>query len=122
LRRFEKTGQRADLSGTPEDLHRLRIESKRLRYAMELAVDLLPGLTPPLKDLARMQSTLGRLHDIDITVGVLGSAHLSPSTRAYGLAHLARKRHRLMVQWRSQFDPSARRALAGRVSYALAHT
>jgi CHAD domain-containing protein len=50
--------------------HRLRIKSKRLRYALEFIGQLLPSKSLPrvkalLKSLRKIQKCLGRLHDAE---------------------------------------------------------
>jgi CHAD domain-containing protein len=52
--------------------HRLRIRTKRVRYAMEWFGDMLPGATPErqlttLKQLRRAQNALGALNDAERT-------------------------------------------------------
>lgn len=51
----------------PELLHEVRIAGKKLRYALELALDARMGAMGPLVGmLRRAQDTLGRLHDLQI--------------------------------------------------------
>lgn len=52
-----------------ERLHSVRIAVKKLRYALELSADVA-GLksTPELRQLRRMQNTLGRLHDLEVLI------------------------------------------------------
>ena len=57
---------RAEASSDPADLHAFRIESKRLRYRIELARDLgAADCDLPLKILKSLQDGLGDLHDRD---------------------------------------------------------
>lgn len=47
--------------------HRLRIAVKKLRYTLEIAETAMEGaLKPSLKQLKRMQTLLGQLHDCDV--------------------------------------------------------
>lgn len=57
-----------------EPLHQLRIAAKRLRYALELfAVCWDEGaLAPFAKEVAKMQTSLGELHDCDVWVEEIG--------------------------------------------------
>ncbi len=61
----------------PEPLHRLRIEAKRLRYALELFDACFDGnLNELTKEVAIMQSALGELHDLDVWVVTFGDVLL----------------------------------------------
>ncbi len=63
VRRFEDRVQGAPL----ETLHELRIEGKRLRYALEFFEDVLDGAVPQLLEtLVALQDHLGELHDADV--------------------------------------------------------
>ncbi|HKR02160.1 MAG TPA: CHAD domain-containing protein [Pyrinomonadaceae bacterium] len=56
-------------------LHRLRIAAKRLRYALELfAPCWSEPLIPFAKEIARLQKSLGELHDSDLWIKELGEA------------------------------------------------
>jgi inorganic triphosphatase YgiF len=64
-RKVRRLGERID-ELAPPDLHRLRIELKRLRYASELLGGLFPGRRRDryLERLPELQDRLGRLADI----------------------------------------------------------
>ena len=50
-----------------EQLHQVRIATKKLRYALELAADAgVKAASAPLRALKRAQDTLGRLHDLQV--------------------------------------------------------
>lgn len=75
--------------GGAEALHRLRVSIKRHRYALEIAQQA--GLAPPGAAIARareVQESLGRLHDLDVLLGLLvrrggaGGRALLPKLRA----------------------------------------
>jgi CHAD domain-containing protein len=52
-----------------ERLHAVRIAVKKLRYALELAVEAAPlRASPDLKQLRRIQDVLGRLHDLQVLI------------------------------------------------------
>jgi CHAD domain-containing protein len=52
-----------------ERLHDVRIAVKKLRYALELAVEAAPHRSSPdLKQLRRSQDVLGRLHDLQVLI------------------------------------------------------
>jgi len=68
FRRVLKTGRRIDGASPDSDLHRLRIEGKKLRYALEFFTSLYPA--EEIKDLIRhlksLQDHLGRLNDLAV--------------------------------------------------------
>jgi len=52
---------------SPEQLHKVRIASKKLRYGMELALDAgVKAAAAPLRAVKRVQETLGKLHDLQV--------------------------------------------------------
>lgn len=52
--------------GASEDFHRARIGAKKLRYGCEwLASEAAPGLVAVAERCAKIQKSLGRLHDLD---------------------------------------------------------
>ena len=56
-------------------LHEMRIAAKRLRYALELFTPCLgEALKPFCKEIARMQDSLGELHDCDAWIVEIGTA------------------------------------------------
>src|SRR5215213_325776 len=65
-----------------EPLHRLRIAAKRLRYALELFAACWEegALAPFAKEIAKMQTSLGELHDCDVWIDELGG-YLSQKER-----------------------------------------
>ena len=66
--RIERTGSLFH----PEALHEVRIAGKKLRYALEITADAgLARLARPLRTLKNAQDVLGRLHDLDVLVGLL---------------------------------------------------
>jgi CHAD domain-containing protein len=51
----------------PEQLHKVRIAAKKLRYAMELAFDAgVKAASAPVRAVKHAQDTLGRLHDLQV--------------------------------------------------------
>jgi len=56
-----------------DGLHRLRVATKRLRYAIELFVPCWgEAITPFADEMAKMQSFLGEVHDCDVWIQSLG--------------------------------------------------
>jgi CHAD domain-containing protein len=63
-RRWQDSLSRARATADPADLHAFRIQTKRLRYRIELARELGAAESDaPLKSLKSLQDRLGRLHD-----------------------------------------------------------
>ena len=57
-----------------KQLHRMRILAKRLRYAVELFAPCWGDeLKKSAEEIARLQTSLGELHDCDVWIGKLGS-------------------------------------------------
>ena len=53
----------------PERLHAVRIALKKMRYAVELSVEIAgQQTTPELRTLKRGQALLGRLHDLQVLI------------------------------------------------------
>jgi CHAD domain-containing protein len=75
----------AGLLYAPERLHRIRIATKKLRYALELAGDMRVAATKRLvTELRQTQDRLGLLHDMETVAHLarrtLGGAHDSDTT------------------------------------------
>lgn len=67
----------------PEQLHQVRIASKKLRYALELAADSgVASAAPHVRALKRTQETLGRLHDLQVLQGHVAAVQAAPLGRA----------------------------------------
>ena len=70
-----------------EPLHRLRIAAKRLRYAVELFDPCWNNsIKPCAKEIAKMQTSLGELHDCDLWIAELGQALKAARRGRWGLA------------------------------------
>lgn len=60
----------------PEALHRLRIATKRLRYALQILDDALPGASAMSPGLTGLQDELGEIHNLDVLMGLVrGELH-----------------------------------------------
>jgi CHAD domain-containing protein len=85
----EKAGQLY----APEQLHRVRIATKKLRYALELAADArVAGAAALVSTLKRVQTTLGRLHDLQVLQSHVMAVQAEAAARTSiqeGLAALA---------------------------------
>lgn len=86
-------------------LHRMRILAKRLRYAVELFAPQWAGeLKPVAKEIARLQTSLGGLHDCDVWIADIGArlrSHMAeddkndacgPEAALWLLTHFVRER------------------------------
>jgi CHAD domain-containing protein len=66
----------------PEQLHAVRIATKKLRYALEVAADArVAPVRPMLATLKRAQDTLGRLHDLQVIEQHVAAVQALPPTR-----------------------------------------
>jgi CHAD domain-containing protein len=78
----------------PEQLHQVRIAAKKLRYAMELAVDAgVTSAAAPVRTVKRAQDTLGRLHDLQVLQSHVAAVQAEPTDRSLpdgGLAIISR--------------------------------
>lgn len=64
-------------------LHEMRLAAKRLRYAIELFAPCWEEpLAPFAKEIARLQSSLGELHDCDEWISELGANLLGRETKS----------------------------------------
>ncbi len=67
----------------PEQLHKVRIAAKKLRYAMELAFDAgVKSASAPVRAVKRAQDTLGRLHDLQVLQTHVAAVQAEPSNRS----------------------------------------
>jgi len=66
----------------PERIHSVRIATKKLRYAIEIAHDArVPGAAPLIRVLRRQQERLGHLHDLQL---LLKHVHEAETSSAVG--------------------------------------
>jgi CHAD domain-containing protein len=94
-KRFTSAIQSAGQIYAPERLHQVRIATKKLRYALELAADARIALArPALATLKRLQETLGRLNDLHVIQRHVAEVQANPPVRrgatAGGLAQIDR--------------------------------
>jgi CHAD domain-containing protein len=86
LTRAKRLSVAIDAAGqlyAPDHLHKVRIASKKLRYALELAADSgVPSAAPYVRALKRTQETLGRLHDLQVLQGHVAAVQAAPLGRA----------------------------------------
>ena len=89
----------------PERIHEVRISTKKLRYAVEIAQDAgIPAAALSVRMLKRHQARLGRLHDLQILLKHVRETEALPGT------DVARERsHRVRRHARSRMPSAARR-------------
>ena len=93
----------------PERLHEVRIATKKLRYALEIARDAgVTGTTPLLKVLKRHQDRLGHMHDLQMLWKRVRETEASP-----GLG----SRSDDLNEYADSLDRECRRLHAGFVEY-----
>ncbi len=108
FKRVRKRGRRI-MQLDAEQLHALRIEIKRLRYALEFFGTLFDGrdVRRFLDGLAGLQDFLGELNDMTVAQRLIGTLGKADSGRSYAEGALAgfygagldRKRKSLRSQW-----------------------
>jgi CHAD domain-containing protein len=82
MRRAKRVAAALEDSGplyVPERLHEVRIATKKLRYALEIARDAgVPAATPLVRLLKRHQERLGHLHDLQMLLKHVRETEASP--------------------------------------------
>jgi triphosphatase len=85
-RAVAKAVKQVERTGAPDDLHRLRIRGKRLRYALEFVSEIYGSHTRTyVRQLVRMQDTLGLMQDARVAAERL---HALVTERGGALSHL----------------------------------
>ncbi len=101
-------------SKSPDDLHRLRIALRRVRY---LGVFFAPALGATVEKLAERvhaaERSLARVHDTDVGLARLASGRLKPPRALVSLLKQRRREHlaKLDVTWRCLSQPAFQRAV-----------
>lgn len=107
----------------PEPLHAVRIATKKLRYAIELAGDLkLAPTVGAVRSLKRLQDLLGRIHDLEVLVNFADRA-CAEATRRVNAARLVGDWHRESRELHASYlrSRTALAATATTASTTLAH-
>ena len=112
MQRARRLGMALDDAGpiyAPERLHEVRIATKKLRYALEIARDAgVAGSAPLLKILKRHQERLGHMHDLQMLWKRVREIEASP-----GLGSRADD----LTDYADSLDRECRRLHAGFVEY-----
>ncbi|MGH9019087.1 MAG: CHAD domain-containing protein, partial [Acidimicrobiales bacterium] len=116
--------RRARRSGDPADLHRLRIRTKRLRYALEFVSDIYGKRTKRLtRQMVQLQDCLGIIQDAEVaadrlhTLALRSDGGLSPAT-VFAMGGVA-ERYRRDAATAVDAVPGHLRALKGRDWHTL---
>jgi hypothetical protein len=79
LEEMEEWGRYAHDSQRSDELHNLRIAAKRLRYTLEIFLDVLPvESSSVIEEVTQIQEELGALHDSDVLVALLSLCLAQP--------------------------------------------
>ncbi len=107
---FEAGRKLAHGEWRPDDLHRFRLDTKRVRYTLELFQSSYgPGLDQFLTALRGVQDVLGEMHDCATIREVIGSVlpRQSPERRRLSALLMARERRKnaeFRDHWIREFD------------------
>ncbi|HTU39255.1 MAG TPA: CHAD domain-containing protein [Acidimicrobiales bacterium] len=121
----EKAARRAKKSGVVSDFHRLRINCKRLRYALEFSADVYGGRTNRyVRQLTSLQDDLGLMQDAEVASARLADlagddTPLSPRT-VFVMGGMA-ERHRRDVERMLRRLPKELKQVGGREWRDLVH-
>jgi CHAD domain-containing protein len=79
-KRLEASIDAAGQMYNPERLHAVRIASKKLRYALEIAADTgVPHASRQVRTMKRAQDLLGRLHDLQVLQAHAAAVQAEPA-------------------------------------------
>jgi CHAD domain-containing protein len=121
MRRAKSLRDALDQAGpfyAPERIHDVRISTKKLRYAVEIAKDVgVAGAGPVVSALKKQQERLGRLHDLQSLLKHVREADASPnigsrvndlSAYADSLERDCRRLHATFVEHREELAECAK--------------
>ena len=114
-----KLGRELGDDASPEELHRLRIRAKRLRYALEFFIEPYPELTPAARATKALQDVLGAHQDARTARRKMlayaresRKRHASDAAPPEALAKWRLAQHRQAAQARRELEPAWQRFLA----------
>ena len=113
--RVRKLGNAIDDDSSPEDYHELRIQCKRLRYALEFAQALYPkAIRNYLPRLIALQDLLGLYQDAHVAIAEMRRLSLSaepalPASAAFALGEIAQRYAQQAEKLRARFPRLYRR-------------
>lgn len=104
VKRAKRLAARIEDAGqlyAPEQLHQVRIAVKKLRYGLELAADSgMAGAVRQVRELKRIQTVLGRLHDLQVLQTHVAAVQVSAPGRVVPHQELAAIAGRIEEQCR----------------------
>ncbi|MFZ0255372.1 MAG: CHAD domain-containing protein [Gammaproteobacteria bacterium] len=112
LRKVLKTGRDAD-QNSADEMHRLRIECKKLRYAVEFFLPLFEGMEDFVAHMKKLQDLLGVMHDVAVMPALIdGFLEAEDDRQAYRYAGVligwrAREYYDLKDSFRSRWEELA---------------
>ena len=112
---WQRSARRMEDEPADQDLHRLRIKTKRVRYAAELLAPVVGGRATKLARAAsRLQEVLGEHQDAVMAAATMWEmAAPGPPLLAFAAGRSAgrelEQRRRLRQQWRGRFEKLGRR-------------
>ena len=99
LGQARQRARRISDTGTESDVHALRRQVRRARYLSDLGRKILPAASPKLrKRLLQVQTALGKAHDADVHLALLGS--LPPVIARCVRGRIRRRRTEALRQFR----------------------
>ncbi len=112
LRKVLKTGRDAD-QNSADEMHRLRIECKKLRYAVEFFLPLFEGMEDFVTHMKKLQDLLGVMHDVAVMPALIdGFLEAEDDRQVYRYAGVligwrAREYYDLKDSFRSRWEELA---------------
>jgi len=92
-----------------DDLHRFRLQAKRLRYVLEIYEPFYgPGLKRRIEKIRKIQQVLGEINDAE-TVLALDAVRTDNRMRAWLRKRRVERRDRFRELWRDEFADSQKR-------------
>jgi CHAD domain-containing protein len=101
---YFEAGRKLNTNSNAKAMHRFRLRTKRLRYTLDLFVDLYgPGLKQRSARLRPIQNALGEANDCAMLLKE-GGDKLSREMQTWLAARSGEKRDEFLQYWSGQFD------------------
>jgi CHAD domain-containing protein len=114
-RKVRNGGRRIDRTSKPADYHRLRIRTKRLRYALQFLAPIYgEGVTALILRTVRLQNLLGAHQDAEVAVArfeaiVAEEGNDLPPAAAFAMGEIAERYAKRKAKLRRRFPKVFRR-------------